>query len=583
MPLPHPTLRCAAAALVLSICLLTGSSVPSHGDDALPRVPTAWTLDEALEHLRFHPHDPYLQFVVLQLGKRESREDEVYKVLQQLDRPGFLQGRGRRTGADLFSTFTGALAVQESLQLDTMRGERPLNSGGVNAPPMNVPKAPAKKLPERVSVEKLAGPGVQSHPWEKMLGAKKPDVGVLARCVPESFYFVEFRSIAKVNDVMGLSELWGKHIFTQALGDAKSQVTMERIKKQLGMFQLPAKALDGLEIEGVAVTGSDLFLAEGSDVTLLVQSRQIPALLQLVEPVLKLRGKKEDGKYLDVAYTYFSTPDGALNVYSANPRPDLHVRSNSFAAFKRVLETVAGKTADGKPAPSLGDSKEFQFIRTLMPRGAAEEDGLIYLSDAFIRRLVGPQLKLTERRRVLVYNHLRMIGHAALLFRTEHGRAPKSLEELVESKCAPGVFGKGALVHPDGGSYSLSADGMSGLCSKYGRIELLTPCLERLVTEVSGEEGQEYLDFVREYNEYWRTYFDPIVIRVQASPQQYRLETLILPLIDNSIYSTMAQAMGGQPVALDALPAGKRELGGLWMHFDKKPLLDILGPETVKK
>ena len=78
---------------------------------------------------------------------------------------------------------------------------------------------------------------------------------------------------------------------------------------------------------------------------------------------------------------------------------------------------------------------------------------------------------------------------------TEHGRAPKSLEELAEAKCAPGVFGKGELTHPDGGSYSLAGDGMSGICSKYGRVEAMSPCLEHLVTEVSGEEAEEYREW----------------------------------------------------------------------------------------
>ncbi len=219
----------------------------------------------------------------------------------------------------------------------------------------------------------------------------------------------------------------------------------------------------------------------------------------------------------------------------------------------------------------------------LMPAGAAEEDGFVYLSDAFIRRLVGPQVKLTERRRVLVYNHLRMINHACLMFRTEFGRAPRSLEELAETKCAPGVFGKGELAHPDGGTYSLSLDGMSGVCSKYGRAEALSPCLEHLVTDVSGEEAEEYKAFVSDYNHNWRTYFDPIAIRIQASDKQYRLETLVLPLIDNSIYTAMAQLWGGKPTTLDLLPTPKREIGGLWVHFPKQPLLDALGPEVAKK
>jgi hypothetical protein len=271
-----------------------------------------------------------------------------------------------------------------------------------------------------------------------------------------------------------------------------------------------------------------------------------------------------------------------VNVYAASPRPDLHVRGNSLPAFRRVLEAVSGKTADGQPARRLGESAEFKYVRTRMPRGAAEEDGFVYLPDAFIRRLTGPQLKLTERRRVLAYNHLRMIGHAALMFRTEHGRPPRSLEELADAKCAPGVFGKGELAHPDGGTYSLTADGMSGVCSKYGRAGSLTPCIERTVTEVSGQEAEEYKQFVAEYSRYWRTFFDPIAVRVSVTPKQYRLETLVLPLIDNSIYADLARG-AGKPAPLDLLPTPKREIGGLWLHFDKKPLLDALGPEQQAK
>ncbi|HJZ89319.1 MAG TPA: DUF1559 domain-containing protein, partial [Gemmataceae bacterium] len=157
--------------------------------------------------------------------------------------------------------------------------------------------------------------------------------------------------------------------------------------------------------------------------------------------------------------------------------------------------------------------------------------------------------------------------------------APKSLDELAEAKCAPGVFGKGDLEHPDGGTYSLAADGMSGVCSKWGRAEALNPCIEHPVVEAISEEIDEYRAFVNEYNQYWRTFFDPIAVRVQASPKQYRLETLVLPLIDNSIYTTMAQVLGGPAVALDTLPTPKREIGGVWVHFNKKPLLNALGPE----
>jgi len=543
-----------------------------------------WTFDAARDRLVLSPHDPYLQYVVLQLGRRDGREREAITAVERrplLNGLGLFGGNGRRSRADLFATFTGALAIQESLQLDTMRGDnanpqRPRPPGTPNP----VPPAPnGPNLPEKVAVSALTGPTVPSHPWEKMLAGKKPEVGQLAVCVPEEFYFAEFRSVARLHEVLGAGELWAGHIFTQALGGARSQQTADRIKKQLGLSGLAPETLDRLGIEAVGITGSDPFISEGSDVTLLVQGSNIAALVALADAAKA--GKTEKGTHAGIAYTYRTSPDSSVNVYAASPRPELHVRANSLPAFKRVLEAIAGKAADGTPVRRLGESAEYQYVRTRMSRGA-DEDGFVYLSDSFIRRLTGPQLKLTERRRVLVYNHLRMIGHAALMYRTEHGRAPQSLDELAGAKCAPGVFGQGALAHPDGGTYSLSADGMYGVCSKYGRADNLTPCIERLVTEVSGQEAEEYKQFVADYSQYWRTFFDPIAVRVTATPKQYRLETLVLPLIDNSIYTELARGVG-RPVPMDRLPTPKREVGGIWLHLPKQQMLDTLGPDQPAK
>ena len=428
-------------------------------------------------------------------------------------------------------------------------------------------------------MSKLVGPTVPSHPWEKMLAGKKPDVGPLAACVPEEFYFAEFRSVARLHEVLGVGELWSGHIFTQALGGARSQLTADAHQEATRPIRADPRADRQARGGGRRGHGKRPVPLRGSDITLLVQGKNIVTLATLADAAKG--GNAEKGEHVGIAYTHRTSADGEVHVFAASPRPDLHVRGNSLPAFRRVLEAVAGKTADGKPTKRLGESAEFRYVRPRMPRGA-EEDGFVYLSDSFIRRLTGPQLKLTERRRVLVYNHLRMIGHAALLFRTEHGRAPKSLEELAETKCAPGVFGRGDLAHPDGGTYSLSADGMSGVCSKYGRVENLTPCIERPVTEVSAAEAEEYKQFVAEYSQYWRTFFDPIAVRVTVTPKQYRLETLVLPLIDNSIYTELARG-AGKPVPMDLLPTPKREIGGLWVHLPKQQVLDALGPDQPEK
>src|SRR5262249_28612431 len=159
------------------------------------------------------------------------------------------------------------------------------------------------------------------------------------------------------------------------------------------------------------------------------------------------------------------------------------------------------------------------YIRTLLPRGAKEEDGFVYLSDPFIRRIVSPQVKLGQFRRQLCYNHLRMIGHAALLYRTEYGKAPASLDELVRTQCTPGPFNVRELKCPSGGEYTLSADGTHGVSSVHGTALNMVPLLETPLTEVNGLEAAEYRAFVSEYNQYWRTFFDPIALRIQATPQ----------------------------------------------------------------
>src|SRR5262249_6748062 len=114
----------------------------------------------------------------------------------------------------------------------------------------------------------------------------------------------------------------------------------------------------------------------------------------------------------------------------------------------------------------------------------------------------------------------------------------------------------------------------------YGRAHELTPCLELPLTEVSGPEAAEYKAFVQDYNQYWRTYFDPIAVRIQVSPQRHRLETLVPPLVDNSVYTILAQTVGGPTVPLEPLPVARRTIASFAVHLNKQPALEMLGPDV---
>lgn len=630
--------------LTFLLLALPLTDVLSHGQERAAR--QAWTLEEAFAALTLQPQDAYLQYVVLQLARRAGRLDEFAAQVQRLIPNDADVRAARREAVDLFSLFTGALAVQESLQLDTMRGTpNPRTQASVptvavepsvvqvsqtsptprarskqrarartpnraastkqrgrgrQAPPpapvvesdLSTPESaptPASRYrpEEKVAVSRITGPTIKSHPWVKMLAGRTPEISPLARSVPEDFYFVEFRTLTKLLDAYEVGDLWGAHLFNQAFREAQTLSVGERLKKQLAIEADPRlRPFYDLAVEDVAVTGSDLFAREGSDVTLLFRVKQ-PLFFNgrmagFIDDVARARpdARRVTGQYLGVEYVHLATPERDVSVVAADPEPGLHVRSNSMVAFRRVVAAIKGKDEVNRDVRRLGDATEFAYIRTLMPRGDEREDGFVYLSDSFIRRLVGPELKLTERRRLLCYNHLRMIGHAALLFRTEQGRWPNSLEDLTRTESAPGAFGAGELSCPDGGQYSLSADETTGVCSHHGHALRLTPNIEIPVAEVSGAEANEYDAFLNEYNSYWRTFFDPIAIRLKVTPEQYRAETIILPLIDNSIYTSLASALAGPPAQLDAAAVPRRNIFSAAFRFNKDPLLKEFAPAT---
>ena len=49
-------------------------------------------------------------------------------------------------------------------------------------------------------------------------------------------------------------------------------------------------------------------------------------------------------------------------------------------------------------------------------------------------RLISPQAKIAEKRRLQCFNNLVMLNNASLFYRLEHGNGPASLNTLVEGR-----------------------------------------------------------------------------------------------------------------------------------------------------
>ncbi|MEX2137927.1 MAG: hypothetical protein WD894_01610 [Pirellulales bacterium] len=550
----------ATALILLANTALAQDRNPSAQAKQPAKTPLAWTADEARRELALNPRDPFLQYVALQLSADAARKlngaDEWRRQLAE-----------RRGRVDAFNLFTGALAVQESLQLDAMTGA------------MN-PRGPSKIVP----FEKLQGPTIKSHPWEKMLGDQQPEVSPLAKLIPSNQYLVQARSLTKLLDLVEIGDLWSMHLFNQAVQEATSSNVGDRLREQLAVRTDPlSKPFYDMVVDQVAITGSDLYLREGSDVTVIFALKQPAVFAARMNKFLDEAKEKHPtarrmhGEYLGVKYIHIASPDRKVHVFSAYPRPDLHIRSNSRIGLERVLAAMQGRDPHGQAVERLGETAEFRYIRTLMEEGAVEEDAFIYLSDSFIRHIIGPRLKLTERRRLIAYNHMRMIGHAALLYRTQFGKQPDSIQQLVDAKCAPASFADGSLQNPFGGQYSLAPDGLAGLCSVNGLPSDLIPNAELPLENVTQEEANDYQQFLDQYNSYWRTFFDPIAIRVKIEEKKYRAETIVLPLINNSIYNVMATTLGGEPEPLDKLPVPKGNIFSLALRVNKHEVAGRVG------
>ncbi len=553
-------------SVLLLALWIASSSLPSALAQEAVRREAAWTTDEALKELALRPRDPYIQFVALQLCTAAGDTREAVQLIQNAtSRREFAGNRNR--SVDLYSIFSGSLAIQESLQLDALT-QRPEVVAGEQTIPLG----------------NLQGPQVKSHPWRELLDGKQPQVSRLAECIPADHLMIRFQSVSKLLQMQDLGDDWSTYVISQVQQRAYSAGMIARVQQQLAINtnSLLRPAYDAAIAE-IGLTSSDLFFREGTDITLVMRLNESQFIRAQLEGLLTSAAEEHadattvEEEYQGVPFKHVTTPDRAVHVFSAYPTPDLHVRTNSRVALERMLSTILEKPYQGARIQRMSDSDEFRYIRTLMPLGAEEEDGFVYMSDPFIRNLIGPEKKLTQRGRLVCRSHLQVISYASLLYRTQNGQPPTSLAQLHASGCLGTAEQPLELMCPNGGHYQLEKDGLTGSCQHHGTLNALVPCCEIPVAKVSAAEELEYQQFVQAYSQYWRTFFDPIAMRLQHSAKKSRVETIVLPLINNSIYSSLASTLGGSAEDLDSLPIPARNIFSIGARIDKQRLLESAG------
>ncbi|HQG28212.1 MAG TPA: hypothetical protein PLY73_06610, partial [Candidatus Ozemobacteraceae bacterium] len=442
--------------------------------------------------------------------------------------------------ADLYSLTTGALAIQEALQLDRM-----------NRPPAS---ATAADQTEPITV--LSGPDIKSHPYETMIAGRKPTVLPLDRLVPAEFYSCHFSDINRQIAFGDLLDQWGTSLLHTLQAAAHDARVKEKLLDQLCLETSELTRLFGDQvIADLTLCGADPFLHEGTDLSVLftVKNRALfDMMAQKRFAAARERFPQAREERLDidgVPVFALTTPDRHLHSFSCE-LDGVSVYSNSAAAIGRIIAVWRGRR------PSLAQSADYRYMRTVFPHDPAREDVFLYLSDAHIRQLVDPVWKIARRRQLHCIGSLRLLQNAITLYADEHPGKTPTLDDLVADNSLKPSY----LSCPEGGAFTLASGTAEPVCSFHGRLRYLRPIIERPPSRVTAEEVTEYKAFADSYKRYWRRFFDPVGIRGRLATDGVSLETCILPLVENSLYDGFKTMCGGDPASLD-LPIHPKTIG----------------------
>ena len=215
------------------------------------------------------------------------------------------------------------------------------------------------------------------------------------------------------------------------------------------------------------------------------------------------------------------------------------VYSNSHRAVRRIIDAVT------EIEPSLHDELDYRYLTTLLPPADDEQSGYFYASDAFIRKMVSAEAKISQKRRMQCFNNLIMQNNASLFFRLENGRAPKSLSELSEDR----YVDTNKIICPHGGAYAIDTENDTCTCSLHNRLKYLTPNSELSVHNVSRREYEEYGRYRERYEQFWQKVFDPIAIRISVN-SSVKPESCILPMANSGIYDDLRERVQKNPLPL---------------------------------
>jgi hypothetical protein len=237
-----------------------------------------------------------------------------------------------------------------------------------------------------------------------MLGGQPGGQLSLANAVPPDRFFVY---VAKPEAILPFLDKGAGFAAAAGAGWTGNRLDYDLTRRYLQRLGISRSWLEAVLKSGVlqdmAVVLPDLLLIDGTDITVVARLKQ-PELLAALLPLAGIQGLTPDG---------VSTVKTSGRETSWALRGDLLCISSHRSELDGVLRLIA---ADG--VGSLGRSDEFRYMLTQVPVNP-QTRMLAYFSDSFVRRIVGPEVKLGQLRRVQARAQMELLTSQSLLARLD--------------------------------------------------------------------------------------------------------------------------------------------------------------------
>src|SRR5437879_891510 len=123
------------------------------------------------------------------------------------------------------------------------------------------------------------------------------------------------------------------------------------------------------------------------------------------------------------------------------------------------------------------------------------------------------------------------------------------------------------LFAPEGPVVAWNVNEGRAVSQSYNTLDFATPLVELPIDKITEQEQAEYTRFRGEYMNLWRQYFDPVGMRLKMTDGRVKLETYILPLIENTSYNELRRFTGRGTTTLDPAQRSPRTVALFVQHL----------------